>query len=669
MTFNRFMIKTVLANYRKYAAYFLCIAFSMTVVFLFVSIWHSPGFTEQTSGGMRQIVRIGGVISGVFSIFLITYAYHHFLKNRVREIGILLSYGLLYRDLRKLIITENSLIFGGALLISAAGGSVFARLFFMVTTAILGLEDIRFSLTAYSFVLTAVCFAPIYIAIVILTLVKMKESTVSAMIANNRLGEMKRNGSTTVSLSGLTLVISSLAFLYLYTRDPMHTASMQKAILAGFVCCIVGTGLWMSQFMGLLIAFRKRKESYYYRKILNLSEFAYRFAQNRSVMLMVCLLSIGIVFFSTLSYSLYNQSYEAAEKEQMFDAVFKDYDVLRLSEGVDLKGFKTQSGDGVKEIRKLDIVYIDAKNLQHAPWRTNKQVIVASAETASLVLPSSVAVSEGTVRLLDFSGARSRGASFSYFPDQVSLALGNQAFTYRLAGTDTVKLFDRYMFPQPVLLLLHDKDFQTVKQAAAQEERGAVFMIDFANWQESGELVKRLKDQIDDLLAASDNRAVSSVAERYPEPFSVFSKYDRFVHTKQVGGFALFILLFISLLFFATACVVLYFKVFSDLEEDRRKIKLLHTIGVTSREAKTYLDTKLKMVIALPVAVGSLIGLILCVSINLSLAIEMEIANTTILLNALKVLLIFLVSISLYYAGLKSAYRNAAILTAEAAGS
>ncbi|MFS0723652.1 FtsX-like permease family protein [Paenibacillus sp. 1P07SE] len=659
MTFNRFIFKTVLANYRKYAAYFLCISFSMMILFLFSSIWFAPGFSDQTSAGTRQIVLIGGVLCGGFSVFLITYAYHHFLKNRNREMGILLSYGLLYRDLKKMIILENSVIFAGALLASLASGSVLARLIFMVTTAILELEEIRFSLTIPSFLLTAACFALIYLTIVILTLVKLKETTITAMMQSNRLQELRRTGSKLASFAGLAIMFAALLFLYLYTSDPLNTDSMQKAILFGLLACIAGICLWMNNFIGLMVALWKRRATFYHRNLLILSEFASRFAQNRSVILMVCLLSIGIVFFATLSYTLYNQSYEVADKEQWNDVAFKDYDSVQLLAGLDLEALQAETGTDIKRIQTLEVVYVEAPELRHAPWRTNKQVIAASSDTANLILPEPVAVTPGAALVLDFNGAK--GEALTYFLDEAKLAVGHQTFSFRHEGTDRVQLFDRYMFPQPLLIVLHEGDYRNVADAAATEERGTIIVVDFADWMQSGAFVEQLKVRMNEELAATDESraaAVASIAERYPEPFTIFSKYDRFAHTKRVGGFALFILSFISLLFFVTVCVVLYFKVFADLEEDRRKIKLLHTIGVTSGEVKHYLEQKLKMVIALPVATGSLIGLILCVTIHFGQTMELEIDRATILVNGLKITALFAVAIAIYYAGLKSAYRR-----------
>ncbi|KHF40629.1 FtsX-like permease family protein [Halalkalibacter okhensis] len=660
MTYNQFILKLILFNFRKYLSYFFCVSFSMTVFFLFTAIWFAPDFNEQASSGTRQIVQIAGVISCIFSLFIITYSFQQFFKSRTKEFGILLSYGLLHKDLKKIIIWENSFIFLGSLIISLISGSVFSRLFFMITTTILAIEDIRFSLTFGSFLWTAICFFPIYILIVSLTLMKMKRYDVTKLLKNNRVKEMKRDGNLLAALLGLVIIIGSLTYLYMYTNDFSNVVRMREVILISIVCCVIGVYLLLSHLVALIYMFYNCKEKLFYKNILPISEFASKFSQNRAVIFMVCLLSIGIVFFSTLSYTLFHQSYTIADNEQLYDVVMKDYEAIQLLDHMDIEPLLVNEGEQLTEKHSLNIVYLYAADMNHTPWRTNKHVIASSVEEVNLLLNTEMKVDKGQAVIIDFN--QSDNETVTYFDDSLILENAQNQYTLSNQGTLQKKLFDRYVFSQPILIVLNEEDMKRIKNDALSYELGSIHIFKFNEWLESGDFVAELKSEMEAALGVVEKlneEAVQTIRERYIQPYIVHSKYDRYHHTKEVSGFALFIMSFISVLFVVTVWVLLYFKAFSDVLSDQQKIKLLRTVGITSTEIKSYVNKKLKMVIVLPIVIGSLIGLSLSIVINLYNVVEMELLNSTIFINGTKVIGLYILLTGIYYSWLRVTYRKA----------
>lgn len=434
---------------------------------------------------------------------------------------------------------------------------------------------------------------------------------------------------------------------------------MRKVILISLIFCVIGVYLFLSNFISLLYAFWKRNEKRYYKNILSLSEFSSRFSQNRSLIFMVCLLSMGIVFFSTLTYTLYNQSYQIAEKEQLYDVIIKDYQSVNLVDHMNVDRLLVESDQPIIDKQKLNIVYLEAHEMNHTPWRTNKWVMVTSDQEYNSILSTQYDVEKGHGKIIDFN--YSQHETIDYFSGNISLKNEQTTFSFINKGTELKKLFDRYVFSQPILIILSEGDYQELANQAASNEIGSIYLVKFNNWLESGKVAKELKNQMEAslvVLEESNKEAIETIKGKYNMPFIVHSKYDRYVHSKQVAGFALFIMSFISILFLVTVCVVLHFKIFSDLEDDNRKIKLLQTIGITSTEIRTYLYKKLRMVMVLPIALGSLLGLCLSVAINLYNVAELEILNTTIFSNGLKVIILYFVFMGLYYHWLKITYRK-----------
>ncbi|NMD71010.1 ABC transporter permease [Bacillus sp. DNRA2] len=663
MTYNQFIFKSLLFNYRKYLGYFFCITFSMTVFFLFSAIWLVPDFSEQASRGTRQIVQIGGVISVLFSLFLITYSYQHFFKSRTKEIGILLSYGLLHRDLKRMITLENTVIFLVALLAAFISGGIFSRLFFILATAILGLDDIHFSLTYKSFVYTAVMFLPLYFLIVVMTIVKIKKISLSSLLKEGQVSEMKKQGSVIAAILGLVLMVSSFVYLYNYTSNFTHVASMKKVILVSLLVCILGIYLFLSHLQSLLYRYWNSRKTVYQRNILTLSEFSSRFAQNRSIIFMISLLSMGIVFFATISYTLYQQSSAIADKEQWFDVIVKDNQAVELTKQVDIDKIIQESEVKPTEQHNLHVVYTEAPEMKHTAWRTNKTVMISSVSEYNQVFSARLIVAPKSAIVVDFN--QSSKGELHYFNKTVDLKNGDSTYKFIHQKTVQKKLFDRYVFAQPVMVILNDEDFRVLSTNAQPETVGSIEMFQFKDWHDSGEFVTSMKDEMKAAQTKLTDRqklALKSVMGQQVMPIIVHSKYDRYVHVKQVGGFALFIMSFISVLFFLTVCVVLYFKIFTDQENDIRKVQLLHTIGITSGEVKGYLYRKIKQVMVLPILLGSLTGLVLSVVINMQNVTEMEMANSTIFANGLKICGLLLIFFTLYYQWLKLKYRRAIIV-------
>lgn len=658
MNNNQFFLKIMKFNIQKYFIYFFSIAFSMTVFFLFTTIWFAPEFSNETSAGTKQIVQIGGVISSLFSIFIISYSYNHFFKSRTKEFGILIANGLLFRDLKRMTILENTFLFLGALCTAFMTGSLFSRLIFMITTTILGIEDIDFALTYKSFLWTSAGFAFIYVLINIITIQKIRRYSVVRLLKENRVSEMKQKGRLSLFLIGLILIVSSLAFLYVYNGDSSNVASMKKVTLIAMLVCVLGVYLFISHLMNLLYAIWKKNEGVFHKNILPLSDFASRLSKNRSIMLIVSILSIGIVLFSVMAFTLYNESYEIVDNEQLFDVVAKDYEAVHWMENVNVKQLLNLSDAKLEEQQKLHVMYAYAPNINHASWRTNKKVVISSVSEINKVLSTGYDVKQGEALTIDFATTDEKENSL--LQKEVVLTNGEQSHSFVHREAKQIKLFDRYLFSQPVLIVLNDEDYRQLSGEAQSMEKGTIYFFKFTAWKKSGEFVKNLNAQLTTSLENDTVHAeiINEIKGKYALPFIVHSKYERYDHVKQVAGFTLFMMGFICTLFIVTVCVVLYFNVFSNRVEDEQKIRLLHTIGVTQLEIRDYLNKKLAMMIIFPVVIGSVIGLGLSTAINLSNVVEMELSNTTFFYTGLKMIGIYFALIGVYYYWLQLSYRS-----------
>ena len=658
MTFRQLVFKNFLTNIRNYLVYYLCIFFSMTVFFLFTAIWFTPNFTQQTTSGMRQIIIIGWIITIIFSFMLIAYSHNQFSKSRFREFGILLSYGLLYKDVKNMVIYENIILYIFSLLSTFVGGGIVSRLFFLMTTSILGIENIEFTLTIKSFLLTAICFIPVFGMVLLLTLIKTQKMSVVSLVKENRLSEMNISGRWQIGAAGIIMILFSLLALSHYTNDPSNVVNMKRATVGALVFCLIGLYLFINNFCIIFHLFMIGRPQKYYKSILNLAEFSYRYKQNRTVIFTACILSLGAVLFTSISYTLYSQSYLMVEKEQDYDVMFKDSNSMDYLKNIDYNAILSESDAKLIKKDTLNVVYLKASDIVADSHRPNLWIPLSSVKEFNHIFNSNYSVKSGTAMIIDYDSVKNNGKET--FGDTIQLKDNQKSYSFKKLNTEYDKIFYRYAFGQPVLILLNDEEYYQLYGNVEDVNKGKVHMYKYDDWTKSGEAVEKLNKEIVlsyDYWSNIQPQQVQNINQKF-YGFQLISKYQQYEHNKQVGGFALFIMSFISLLFVVAICVLVYFKVLSDQEADKKEIFILSTVGITSKQVKKYLYGKLKMIMVAPVLLGSVIAIGFCISLNIGNVLEWEISVSTVLYNSIAVGLLYKGIIFLYYTGLKIYYHK-----------
>jgi Predicted permease. len=73
------------------------------------------------------------------------------------------------------------------------------------------------------------------------------------------------------------------------------------------------------------------------------------------------------------------------------------------------------------------------------------------------------------------------------------------------------------------------------------------------------------------------------------------------------GSFLIFISSFMAVLFFISSISVIYFKVFSEIEDERKRYQILNCIGITNKEVKKYITVEMGSLFLIPLATGLLL--------------------------------------------------------------
>lgn len=164
------------------------------------------------------------------------------------------------------------------------------------------------------------------------------------------------------------------------------------------------------------------------------------------------------------------------------------------------------------------------------------------------------------------------------------------------AGDEEVTLSPRALRTEAVLnqgahtdaiLVVNDALFEQLAEHTSAEDLIVSYGYELENW-------------------AHSLKAVEEVEALLPEERQqhLTSRVQPFVEVKQIFGLTMFIGLFVSVLFFIAAGSMLYFKLFTEFQEDRQQFTALKRIGITDGEIKKIVTTQIGMIFFLPFGVG-----------------------------------------------------------------
>src|SRR3569832_261470 len=112
----------------------------------------------------------------VFAFFFVLYSISVFLKSRNREYGILMILGAQSRQISLLILLENMLIGLVAIISGIASGLLLSKLFLIISTRMMEMEELPFYWPIKAMAVTASAFILLFLVISVFTLFFIRSS-------------------------------------------------------------------------------------------------------------------------------------------------------------------------------------------------------------------------------------------------------------------------------------------------------------------------------------------------------------------------------------------------------------------------------------------------------------------------------------------------------------
>ncbi|MFD1361371.1 ABC transporter permease [Lentibacillus salinarum] len=581
MTFRQFAINNVIRNKRLYAAYFLSSLFTVMVFFTFaIFAFHPAFFDGSIRGEVLYGMGVAGGIIYVFSFFFVLYSMSSFLQSRKKEFGLLMMQGMSTRQIRLMVFMENMLIGFFATLSGILLGLVFAKAILLLAENVLVIDEaLHFYFPLWAIVVTFVSFIVLFLFISLFVSFILRTKKLVDLIKADKQSKGEPKASITLAIVAAVLLAAGYATA-LYVKGQVVIIAMLPVIIV----VTIGTYLLFTQLSVYVIRRLKASKGIFWRKtnMVLFSDLSFRMKDNARTFFMVAIIST--VAFSAIgslygfqSYltkevkdmSPYTYTYATSEADNsqiqehtgMIDETLNNYDIQTDKASGELNYFEVDNSGRPQVLIAKESEYNHFAELQgEAEVEVDNQEAIVVSDSSKVMIGASK-----KERLMDVPIELSDGGSIQ--PNQfISTVVLPEMYSYYIVDDDTFE-----SLPEPV---------ETKTHIAWQAVEGS-------------------KDAIIEAGGILQNKFQAGL----------FQSIDYTIYTLNKSfGPVLFIGLFIGIVFFVSAGSFLYFRLYSDLDQDKEKFKSIAKMGLTDKELKKVINRQTVLLFFAPIVVALVHG-------------------------------------------------------------
>ena len=586
MTFRQFAFRNVIRNKRTYAAYFLSSAFSVMIFFVYALFIFHPDIKEGvTASTAIELMSAAEVIMYVFSFLFVLYSVSTFLKSRKREFGILMMHGMTRNQLNTMVFLENMLIGIAAIITGIGAGIITGKLFLMIGSRMIGIESLPFYLSGKALGWTVGAFLVLFLCISIFTTTLVR---VNKLIDLFQAGEKPKKEPKVSKVLSILSAILLITGYYLAATTTLETMFFRILPVIGMT--IIGTYFFYTQLSVFLTKLLQKNRLLFWKKtnLITFSSLAYRLKDNARMFFMVTIVStVAFCAVGTLA-----------------------------SMNVLTKEFRDNYPAAISYIAKGEHP-IHEQNLQQIKQELKENNVVYS----TLKIPIKY------IEIIDSSDeyARERVPVVAFSDYKKSSEMAGYSFTEKeLAGTESLALltasletFDHqtYTLKQEKIKLLQNKETEHVVfpyQILFSE--GLVI---------SDDLYQKLSAASTDTFIGfytDEFEKTAGIADHLVEDGAAYAPRDEEANDPKeyamtVSGtlyhlkmsmyrMSLFVALLTGAFFFIAAGSFLYFRLYADLEYDRRLYLTIKKVGLTDGELNKIVTRQLVLLFFVPIIVA-----------------------------------------------------------------
>ncbi len=637
MTFFQFALNNVKRNTRVYLAYFLSSVFTIMVFFSFaVNLFH-PVIASRNGGAIELIMGQTEVAILVFSFLFVFISVNAFLKVRSKEFGTLMILGMSKKQLRRLVFLENMIIGCLAIIAGITMGLVFSKFLLMVLSSILSFESLSFYFPFEAILLTTVFFILIFLGISVLTPLIIRTSNIINLLKGTK--RPNREIKFSIIQSFVAILLLGIGYFMaispqLYDIHPfldeivllIENIPYAEVILTTSV--VIGTYLFFSQLSIFILHWMKRNRSFYMNKtnMLWISDLIYRIRDNTRMLFLVTILSAIAFTAITGVYALSSVVKDESLKDNPFALTFTSYSsndneeqqIKTIDEMLESYGFKYEKykSEVIKQVSKgnYTVHIIKQSDYNNRVSALGLEQVVLDEDEALLV-PVYVR----------FDPRRDKTLS------QKNIVLDEGEINLQVVGIAPKVIFYSGLFRN--LVVVNDETYNRITNI---QEKYHSYSYDIPDWLNTLEVTEKLRE-------------ILGVGEHGKYFWS--TRIEGYNLENQNKKLFLYVGFFLGAIFFLGASSFLYFRLYTDLNQEKSKYIGISKLGLSFKEMKKVASIQIAVLFFVPYILAT-------IHTYFAINVLQTVLYSSVLNQFLTVIGVFLILNIIYFISVRSRYIN-----------
>ncbi|EHC9983707.1 ABC transporter permease [Staphylococcus pseudintermedius] len=579
MRFSAIVLKNFKQNLRHYGIYLFSLMLSIALYFSFVTLKYTDSIANgENAKLLNSSAGIGEKFLFVIIIIFLMYANRLFIKRRTKSFALFQLIGLSRKDLMRMMMLEQAIIFIGTTVIGLLLGLFGSRLLLLIVkkTAQIPL-DIKILFEPAALIVTMILVVISFILIMVQSFIFIKRRSIIQLMYDVQQSEATQANMTKAEM---TFGILGIAMIGLgYYLSTIMLKNIELTLISAFLILfltVVGAYFFFRSSVSLIFKSLKRSKRGYVNvtDVVFTASIMHRMKKNAfslTVIGIISAITITLLSFATISKANIENNVNGLAPHEF--TYINEGEAQKLEAYLNAKNIPYNKV--VQHVIEVPIVHSDKalhKDVNSLPIISDAEVDKMDVNPDEITLVNYFKVSETFIGL-DKGVTIDLGRKEKHAPLEITETSPYNVLSYRAALGRSVGIIDHKTFEMLKATQIKDKDNPPITQVGF------------------------------DLKSAKDVVKVESANEQFNQ---MLPQARTSLEKEQLAfsGMFLFVSGFLGVAFLIAAGCIIYIKQMDENEDEMANYQILRKMGYTHQDMFKGLALKIAFNFGLPLIIG-----------------------------------------------------------------
>ncbi|EJL1769141.1 ABC transporter permease [Staphylococcus pseudintermedius] len=579
MRFSAIVLKNFKQNLRHYGIYLFSLMLSIALYFSFVTLKYTDSIANgENAKLLNSSAGIGEKFLFVIIIIFLMYANRLFIKRRTKSFALFQLIGLSRKDLMRMMMLEQAIIFIGTTVIGLLLGLFGSRLLLLIVkkTAQIPL-DIKILFEPAALTVTMILVVISFILIMVQSFIFIKRRSIIQLMYDVQQSEATQANMTKAEM---TFGILGIAMIGLgYYLSTIMLKNIELTLISAFLILfltVVGAYFFFRSSVSLIFKSLKRSKRGYVNvtDVVFTASIMHRMKKNAfslTVIGIISAITITLLSFATISKANIENNVNGLAPHEF--TYINEGEAQKLEAYLNAKNIPYNKV--VQHVIEVPIVHSRKalhKDVNSLPIISDAEVDKMDVNPGEITLVNYFKVSETFIGL-DKGVTIDLGRKEKHAPLEITETSPYNVLSYRAALGRSVGIIDHKTFEMLKATQIKDKDNPPITQVGF------------------------------DLKSAKDVVKVESANEQFNQMLPQ-SRTSLEKEQLAFSGMFLFVSGFLGVAFLIAAGCIIYIKQMDENEDEMANYQILRKMGYTHQDMFKGLALKIAFNFGLPLIIG-----------------------------------------------------------------